>query len=186
MCDHCREFMVEGAQPNQAKLTGNIERPMIRPRLRALCVLIRCYELSRGNDRRDACVRIPCGRAAGVGLGSCLCVVQDRAPAGSRESGPRIAAVRAAERLTQACPSPAPTGRVRRSSRRVNSHAEGCPAAGSIWWCVMTRRPCSARGGMPPARLSPAIGPSWRLSLCLRPRSSAHRLTQRMAGHAMA
>ena len=93
-----------------------------------------------GNDRRDACVQIPCGRAAGVGLGSCPCVVHDKVPAGSRTGGPRIAAVRAAERLAQACPSPgthrpgAATFRACRfASRRVS-------AAGSTWWCVTTRR----------------------------------------------
>ena len=105
------------------------------------------------------CVQIPCGRAAGVGLGSGPCVVHDKVPAGSRTGGPRIAAVRAAERLAQACPSPGthrPGAAIfpacRFASRRVS-------AAGSIWWCVTTRRSCPARGGTPPARPSPAIGP---------------------------
>ncbi len=78
-----------------------------------------------GNDRCDALRSGTLGRAAGVGLGSGPCVVDDKVPVGSRTGGSRIAAVRAAERLTRGCPSPAPTGRVRRSSRHVDSQARG-------------------------------------------------------------
>ena len=86
-----------------------------------------------GNDRRDALRSDTLGRAAGVGLGSCPCVVHDKVPVGSRTGGPRIAAARAAERLAQACPSPGthrPGAAIfpacRFASRRVS-------AAGSIW-----------------------------------------------------
>jgi len=44
--------------------------------------------------------------------------------------------------------------------------------------------PC--RSGMPPARPSPAIGPSRRLSLRWRPRRSAHRPARSTVGHALA
>jgi hypothetical protein len=112
-----------------------------------------------GNERRDALRSDTLGRAAGVGLGSGPCVVHDKVPVGSRTGGPRIAAVRAAERLTGGCPSPGthrPGAAIfpacRFASQRVS-------AAGSIWWHVTTRRSCSTRGGTPPARPSPAIGP---------------------------
>ncbi len=72
--------------------------------------------------------RCPAFRYLGPGGWSRTWVRSVSEPSGQPHGrGPRMAAVRAAERLARACPSPAPTGRVRRSSRRVDSRAGGCP-----------------------------------------------------------
>jgi hypothetical protein len=69
------------------------------------------------------------------------CRARSRIPPGPRSRAP--AGTRCAhQRRTRAAPDPAAR------------HLAGAPG-----WRVMTRRWCPARGGMPSARLSPAIGP---------------------------
>ena len=69
-----------------------------------------------------------------------VCRARQSTGRGQPYGRPRKAAVRAAERLTQACPSPAPTGRVRRSFRRVDSQAGGCCRGQSDLVAVTTGR----------------------------------------------
>ncbi len=122
----------------------------------------------------DTCVRIPCSLAAGrlePDRGPCPCAVYGRVPAGSRGRASH-------SRGPGGWPGPARPRHRRpgavifpacRFARRRVSRGRLDLAAGD------DRRWCSARGGMAPARPSPAIGPGGRLSLRLRPGRSARR-----------